>query len=58
VEKRTAEEKIQARLRELTDELRQLRKEMSDDHSRRNSTHEPRSRKHSLPPGPPARPKR
>jgi uncharacterized coiled-coil protein SlyX len=57
VENRTAEEKIQARLRELTDELRQLRKEMSDDHSRRRSPADPPSRKPSLP-SRPARPKR
>src|SRR5687767_9137940 len=37
VEKRTAEEKIHARLRELADDLRQLRREMKDHSDRKGS---------------------
>jgi hypothetical protein len=54
---RNAEEQIRARLRELTDELRQMRRKINEP-PERSSANDARGRRLPRPPRPPASPKR
>jgi hypothetical protein len=57
VTNRNAEEQIRARLRELTDQLREMRRQMTE-RPERHSANDVRGRRLPKPPRPPAPPKR
>ena len=57
VDNRTAEEQIRARLRELTDELREMRRKMNE-RPERSSSNDRAGRRLPKPPRTPASPKR